>query len=114
MLHRVKNVKYIEKYKLQLSFYNGDVRLVDFEKRLESAKNIFVPLKDVEYFKKVSCDDTTIVWPNGLDLCPDVLYEMGVEVKAEKKKPIKKETAKKSSSSSVIPKPPIAAKPKRQ
>lgn len=87
MLQRIKDVKHIEKYKLQLSFYNGDVRLVDFEKRLETAKNIFSPLKEVEYFKKVKCDGTTIVWPNGLDLCPDVLHEMGVEVKTDEKNP---------------------------
>jgi hypothetical protein len=44
----------------------------------------FEPLKDIDFFKKVSLDDEkyplSICWPNDADICPDVLYEMGVEV----------------------------------
>lgn len=85
MLHTVKRVEHVEKYKLRLSFNDGKVKLVDFEDRLKEAKNMFLPLKDVDYFKKVKADGTTIVWPNGLDLCPDVLYSIGIE-QAEPKK----------------------------
>ena len=48
---------------------------------------MFLPLKDVDYFKSVKADGTTIVWPNGLDLCPDVLYEIGKEVETTKDRP---------------------------
>jgi len=41
------------------------------------------PLKKIDYFKKVRVDDCqyTICWPNGADFCPDVLYEVGKEIK---------------------------------
>lgn len=41
---------------------------------------MFLPLKDINYFKEVKADGTTIVWPNGLDLCPDVLYAKGKDI----------------------------------
>jgi hypothetical protein len=89
MLHIVKRVEHVEKYKLKLSFNDGKVKLVDFEDRLKEAKNMFLPLRDVDYFKKVKTDGTTLVWPNGLDLCPDALYGQGVDVE-QKKRPAPK------------------------
>lgn len=81
MLHTVKKVQYLEEYKIKLSFDDKSVRIVDLEKMLKSAKNMFLPLKNMDYFKQVKCDGTTIIWPNGVDLCPDVLYKMGKSVK---------------------------------
>ncbi|MEI8366512.1 MAG: DUF2442 domain-containing protein [Parachlamydiaceae bacterium] len=87
MLHIVKQVEYLNEYRLKLLFNDGKSKVIDFEARLKNAKNMFLPLKDVNYFKKVKSDGTTLVWPNGLDLCPDVLYEIGEEVpKQEKQK----------------------------
>ena len=85
MLHTVKKVKYLEGYKLELIFNDGKTKVVDFEYRLRNAKNMFLPLKDIDYFKKVLSDGTTLVWPNGLDLCPDVLYEIGEEISTSPK-----------------------------
>ena len=82
MLHTIKDVKYIDGYKLSLTFNDGKTKLVDFEQRLQNPKNMFLPLKDVEYFKRVHLDGITLVWPNGLDLCPDSLYERGKEIRA--------------------------------
>ena len=81
MLHTVKKVQYLEEYKIKLSFDDKSIRIVDLQKMLKNAKNMFLPLKDMDYFKQVKCDGTTIIWPNGLDLCPDVLYKMGKSVK---------------------------------
>lgn len=81
MLYVVKKVEYVKGYQLKLFFNDGKIKILDFEDRLKEAKNMFLPLKDIEYFKKVKADGTTIVWPNGLDLCPDTLYSKGKEVK---------------------------------
>ena len=42
---------------------------------------MLAPLADIDYFKKVKCDSISIYWPNGVDLCPDVLYKMGKDTK---------------------------------
>lgn len=80
MLHTVKKVEYLEGYKLKLFFDNGKIKVINFEDRVKNAKNMFLPLKELGYFKRVETDGTTLVWPNGLDLCPDTLYEKGEEI----------------------------------
>ena len=41
-----------------------------------SVAEVFSPLEDVKFFSGVTVDQEagTIVWPNGVDFCPDVLY----------------------------------------
>jgi len=76
-MHFVKNVIYISEYKLQLTFEDGSLRLVNLEPHLDG--EIFEPLKDINYFKtvRVNSDLDTIVWDNGADMSPDFLYEIG-------------------------------------
>jgi hypothetical protein len=80
MLPRVKKVEYIDGYKLKIQFTNGRTKIVDLEGRLKNAKNLFLELKDLEYFKKVECDGYSICWPNGIDYCPDLLYMIGKDI----------------------------------
>lgn len=77
MLHKIRKVKCLEGYKLELHFEDKSVKIVNLEQMLRKAKNMFLPLKDIDYFKQVRCDGITINWPNGVDLCPDVLYRIG-------------------------------------
>jgi len=87
MLHSVKKVDYVEGYKLKLRFENKSIRIVDLANLLKHAKNMFTPLKNIEYFKQVTCDGITISWLNGVDLCPDVLYKMGKPLSPRKTTP---------------------------
>jgi len=80
MLHTIKKVEYIEGYKLKLQFNDKRIKIVDLENMLENAKNMLLPLKNINYFKKVKCDGSTIVWPNGVDFCPDVLYKISKNI----------------------------------
>ena len=86
MLHIIKKVEYLEEYKIKLFFDDKSIRIVNLESMLKNAKNMFLPLQDIAYFKQVECDGTTIYWPNGVDLCPDVLYKMGTPTKPLKSK----------------------------
>lgn len=85
---RVKKVDYVSAYKLKILFGNGNTKIVDIEPIIKKGKRIFQPLKDIDYFKKVSLDDEvhplSICWPNGADICPDVLYEIGKEITRKK------------------------------
>lgn len=44
--------------------------------RVATRGGVFAPLKDIAYFAQVAVDPEagTLVWPNGVDLDPDVLY----------------------------------------
>lgn len=92
---KITKVEYVSEHKLKLTFGNNEVKIVDLADKIKHAKGIFLPLKDLEFFKKVTIDDCglSICWPNGADICPDVLYEMGQTVRN------KKSTKKKSPSS---------------
>jgi hypothetical protein len=78
MFPRVTGVRHIGDYRLELEFADGTTRQVDFKQRIVGRGGVFRPLEDVELFKQVRVDSEagTIVWPNGVDFCPDVLYSL--------------------------------------
>ena len=67
--------------RLVLTFEGGECRKIDLAKML-SFTGVFEPLKDPACFQsvRVEPDVGTVVWPNGADLCPDVLYEKSVPI----------------------------------
>lgn len=75
MNYDVVDVEVIGDFELRLTFADGLVGTVDLADDLWGAA--FEPLKDPAYFRqvRVDTDSKTIVWPNGLDLAPEVLYE---------------------------------------
>lgn len=77
MIIGVKEVHYIQNYKLRVLFDNNSKKLVDLSSYLEG--EIFEPLKNIEYFKQVKVDEDieTIFWENGADFSPEFLYEIG-------------------------------------
>lgn len=79
MFLHVKNVEYLEGYKLALEFDDGTVKEMDLKDELYG--EVFEPLKDIEIFKQVyvNSDTNTIEWPNGADFAPEYLHKIGVE-----------------------------------
>lgn len=78
-MHLVKKIKCVEGYKIYLTFEDKKTKVVDIEPYLD--KGVFLPLRDPNYFKLVQLSSNTIVWPNEADFCPDVLYEIGKDIK---------------------------------
>lgn len=76
---RIRKAEYLEGHKLKILFNNNKTKIVDLEKELLGP--LYEPLKDVEYFKRVSVDEDfiTIQWPNGADFSPNFLYKIGIE-----------------------------------
>ena len=62
-------------YRLYLRFEDGAEGVVDLAAVI-SFRGVFEPLRDPDYFAEVRVDPElgTVVWPNGADLDPDVLY----------------------------------------
>lgn len=77
---RILDVKYIDQYRLALTFTNGEKADVDLQERIVGRGGIFKALEDVDFFKQVRVDEEigTIVWPNEVDFCPDVLYSQAM------------------------------------
>lgn len=79
----VEDAEYIEEFKIKVWFRDGSVKIVDFKNSLfsEPTGEVFQPLKEIEIFKQVkfSEDASTIVFPNGVDIAPEWLYENGIE-----------------------------------
>lgn len=75
MLKDVVAAKALGDYRLYLRFEDGTEGTVDLRPRL-SFRGVFEPLRDPAYFGLVRVDPEmgTVVWPNGADLDPDVLY----------------------------------------
>jgi hypothetical protein len=71
----IRFVKPLEKFLVHLVFSDGVQKDVDLEPLLHGP--VFEPLRrDPELFRAVKVDEElgTIVWPNGADMDPDVLY----------------------------------------
>ena len=69
--------KYLQNYQIEIEFSSGDKRLVDLKNHLD--KPVFLPLKDLEFFKQVKLnpDTDTIEWPNTADFAPEFLLKIG-------------------------------------
>ncbi len=71
----VRSVKVLDKFRVDLEFSNGEHKIVDLEPFLRGP--VFEPVRtDPEFFRTVRVDEElgTIVWENGADMDPDVLY----------------------------------------
>ncbi|MDR3266109.1 MAG: DUF2442 domain-containing protein [Tannerella sp.] len=76
MFLEITNAKYIDNYRLLLTFNNGVNKTVDLQNELNG--NVFIPLKQLDYFKNFQIKYNTIEWENGADYAPEYLYEIGV------------------------------------
>jgi hypothetical protein len=74
-LPAVAGVAVVGEYRLRLLFDDGTVGDGAFSSR--DWAGVFEPLRDPNYFAQVRVDPeaSTIVWPNGLDMAPEPLYE---------------------------------------
>lgn len=77
MLPRIIGVRVTGRFQLSLDFTDGSTGSVDLSSWIGDRGGVFAPLQDQTYFARVAVDADagTIVWPNGVDLDPDMLYE---------------------------------------
>ena len=72
-MEKVKTVKPLAGYRLEVEFTDGVKGVVSLEDRLFGP--VFEPLKDSKIFAQVGIDEFgAICWPNGADLAPDAVY----------------------------------------
>jgi hypothetical protein len=71
---RVTDVEPLDGHRLRVAFNDGLVRDVDCSFLLHGT--LGEPLRDLDYFRRARVDEEsrTVVWPNGLDPAPEILY----------------------------------------
>ncbi len=83
MIHLVKSIKNVEPFKLNILFNTGEAKTIDFSQKLiewsKSENSKFKDLLNPEYFVtvKLHTELETVYWENGIDFCPDTLFEWG-------------------------------------
>ena len=81
MFPRVTEVAHIEDYILAITFADGRHAEMDFSDKIVGCGRVFEPLEDINFFASVKVDPEagTLVWPNDVELDPDVLYSEATE-----------------------------------
>lgn len=74
-LHRITSLALLDDYAMKLTFNDGTEQTVDLEPILSGP--IFGPLREKVLFQEVVIDPDfgALVWPNGADIDPMVLYD---------------------------------------
>jgi len=70
-------VRVLDGYRIELTFSDGIRGVADLTNRIVGRGGVFGPLENAEFFRQVAVDPElgTIVWPNGADICPDLLHD---------------------------------------
>jgi hypothetical protein len=74
MILHVTEARYLDGYRIEVSFNDGRKGTVDLSGALGGP--VFQPLKDIAVFAQLKLDKEldTVSWPNGADMAPEYLY----------------------------------------
>jgi Protein of unknown function (DUF2442) len=77
MPHRITHVSIETRFVVALHFSDGSCGSVDLEPWFAGRGGLFTALQNPEFFQRVKIDPDshTLVWPNGVDLDPAMLYD---------------------------------------
>ena len=76
-LVRIREVTPLDRFRVRLELTNGQIIERDLEPLLLGP--VFETIRsDMECFREMRAEGGTLTWPNGADLCPDVLIWGGL------------------------------------
>jgi len=75
MVPDIVDARYLENYKIELVFENGERGVVDFSGYLD-AGGVFGRFRDMNFFRRYRLDRElgTLVWDDEVDIAPETLY----------------------------------------
>ena len=75
MLHDVVSASYVDGYRIELAFDDGERGVVDFTEYLDGG-GVFERLRDPEFFRSFTVDRDlgVITWGGEVDVAPETLY----------------------------------------
>ena len=78
-MEKVLKVNPQDNFTLEIKFDTGELKFFDMRPYLQ--KGVFIQLQDIEKFKQAYVDYGTVVWPGKIDIAPETLYDLSVDVK---------------------------------
>lgn len=80
---RVMAVRPRSPFIVELTFADGTRGTVDLSPWILGSSGVFAKLREPDFFSRVEVDPDagTLVWPNGADLDPDMLYELAQQTR---------------------------------
>jgi len=67
-------MRYNGDFRIAFTYEDGLVGELDFKSHVEALKGpVAEPLGDESFFGQAFIDHGVVTWPNGFDICPDVL-----------------------------------------
>jgi hypothetical protein len=69
----VTSLRVLPGHRLDVEFADGQRGVVDMSK--DDFGDVFEPFQDEQYFAQATIRDGVAVWPNGVDVAPDAVYE---------------------------------------
>ena len=85
-MHTITKVKALEDYRLDVSFADGTRGVVNLSELV--GRGVFQGWQDYAELRKVQVGETgELIWPSGVDLCPDALYLKVTDRKPEQEFP---------------------------
>lgn len=78
MRPKALEVKPLENYVLEIKFNNGEIKRFDVKPYLNH--KAFEQLKKLDIFNSVKIAGLSIEWENGVDICPDELYNSSYKI----------------------------------
>ena len=73
-LNKIKEFKLLGGYRIRLVFRDNFAGEIDLSPLFEKPRGpLDEPFSDPAFFQKVFLDHGALSWPNGYDICPDVL-----------------------------------------
>ena len=79
MIRKITSVK-TNRFVLICQFSTGEIVEYDMSDVLRETGAIAIPLHDPAFFSKVFIEAGVPTWPNGYDICPDVIFKEGKKI----------------------------------
>lgn len=84
MIHLIQSVS-TRGFVLICHYSSGEIVEYDMGDVLQEKGRMSQPLKEPNFFDKVFVESGTPTWPNGYDVCPEVIYKDGKHINRLKK-----------------------------
>lgn len=76
---RIKKIKTLDNFCIEILYINGEKKLYNMKKNLEYS--FYKNLNNISYFMLAKSVETTIEWPQGEDIDPNELYNNSILLK---------------------------------